>query len=183
MASSADARADYARGFGDGINGRDVRERDGDYRAGHRAGRAKRDSNESRPEGRDYSREYSRGYVDGFNEFRERTGVLDASRAAADDAERQQPLSFERVVAHGRQFELAENVVAQVHRLREVLQSERGSLDRIGVADGFLPRQVENGVVVVGEVDEVDDDPVLAYLHSHIVPLITPLARGPEGKL
>ena len=35
----------------------------------------------------------------------------------------------------------------------------------------------------VGEVVEVDDDPILAYLHSHIVPMITPLGRGPAGKL
>jgi hypothetical protein len=76
-ASSADARADYARGFSDGVNGRDARERDSDYRAGHRAGRAKRESNESRPEGRDYAR----GYVDGFNEFRERKAVPSKNRA------------------------------------------------------------------------------------------------------
>ena len=35
----------------------------------------------------------------------------------------------------------------------------------------------------VGEVVEVDDDPILAYLHSHIVPMITPLGRGPDGKI
>jgi acetylglutamate kinase len=35
----------------------------------------------------------------------------------------------------------------------------------------------------VGDVVEVDDDPILAYLHSHIVPVITPLGRGTDGKL
>ena len=30
----------------------------------------------------------------------------------------------------------------------------------------------------VGDVTDVDDDPILAYLHSHIVPVITPLGRG-----
>ena len=35
----------------------------------------------------------------------------------------------------------------------------------------------------VGDVVEVDDDPILAYLHAHIVPVITPLGRGPDGKL
>jgi hypothetical protein len=79
VASSADARADYTRGFGDAVNGRDARERDSDYRAGYRAGRAKRDVNESRPEGRDYAR----GYVDGFNEFRERKAVSSKNRAYA----------------------------------------------------------------------------------------------------
>jgi acetylglutamate kinase len=35
----------------------------------------------------------------------------------------------------------------------------------------------------VGDVVEVDDDPILAYLHSQIIPLITPLGRGPDDKL
>jgi hypothetical protein len=79
VASSSDARADYARGFGDAINGRIVRERDDDYRAGYRAGRAKRESNESRADGRDYAR----GYTDGFNHFRERKAVSSSNRAYA----------------------------------------------------------------------------------------------------
>jgi acetylglutamate kinase len=35
----------------------------------------------------------------------------------------------------------------------------------------------------VGDVDEVDDDPILAYLHAHIVPVITPLGHGDDGHL
>jgi acetylglutamate kinase len=35
----------------------------------------------------------------------------------------------------------------------------------------------------VGDVVEVDDDPILAYLHSHIVPVITPLGWGPDEKI
>lgn len=35
----------------------------------------------------------------------------------------------------------------------------------------------------VGEVVEVDDDPILAYLHSHIVPVITPLGWGPDERV
>jgi acetylglutamate kinase len=35
----------------------------------------------------------------------------------------------------------------------------------------------------VGDVDEVDDDPILAYLHAHIVPVITPLGRGDDDHL
>ena len=35
----------------------------------------------------------------------------------------------------------------------------------------------------VGDVVEVDDDPILAYLNSHIVPVVTPLGRGPDGKV
>jgi len=35
----------------------------------------------------------------------------------------------------------------------------------------------------VGDVMEVDDDPILAYLHSHIVPVITPLGWGPDDKV
>jgi len=77
VASASDARADYARGFGDALNGRYARERDDDYRAGYRAGRAKRESNESRADGRDYAR----GYLDGFNRFRERKAAPSGSRA------------------------------------------------------------------------------------------------------
>ncbi|MCO5045107.1 MAG: acetylglutamate kinase [Verrucomicrobia bacterium] len=35
----------------------------------------------------------------------------------------------------------------------------------------------------VGDVVEVDDDPILAYLHAHIVPVITPLGWGPDEKV
>ncbi len=35
----------------------------------------------------------------------------------------------------------------------------------------------------VGDVVEVDDDPILAYLHSHIVPVITPLGWGPDERV
>lgn len=35
----------------------------------------------------------------------------------------------------------------------------------------------------VGDVIEVDDDPILAYLHSHIVPVITPLGWGADDKV
>ncbi len=79
VASLSDARADYARGFADAINRRDARERDTNYRAGYRAGRARREDNESRPDGRDYAR----GYVDGFNQFRERRAVPSSNRAYA----------------------------------------------------------------------------------------------------
>lgn len=45
----------------------------------------------------------------------------------------------------------------------------------------------ENGSVLdwgyVGDVTEVDDDPILAYLHSHIVPVITPLGWGQDDKV
>jgi acetylglutamate kinase len=34
----------------------------------------------------------------------------------------------------------------------------------------------------VGDVVEVDDDPILAYLHAHIVPVITPLGWGPDDR-
>lgn len=35
----------------------------------------------------------------------------------------------------------------------------------------------------VGDVVEVDDDPILAYLHSQIIPVITPLGWGPDEKV
>lgn len=35
----------------------------------------------------------------------------------------------------------------------------------------------------VGDVTEVDDDPILAYMHSHIVPVITPLGWGEDDKV
>jgi acetylglutamate kinase len=35
----------------------------------------------------------------------------------------------------------------------------------------------------VGKVARVDVEPVQAYLHSHIVPVITPLGKGADGKL
>jgi hypothetical protein len=79
VASKADSRADYLRGFEDGVHGRDDRERDNDYRNGYRAGRAKRESNERRPEGRDYQR----GYLDGWDHFRERRVVDSKNRAYA----------------------------------------------------------------------------------------------------
>jgi hypothetical protein len=69
----------YERGFGDGLNGKDDRERDRDYRAGYNAGRAKRDAIVARPEGRDYSR----GYIDGYNRYRERIAVDSKNRAYA----------------------------------------------------------------------------------------------------
>jgi acetylglutamate kinase len=48
-------------------------------------------------------------------------------------------------------------------------------------------KDAETGSVLdwgyVGDVTEVDDDPILAYLHSHIVPVITPLGWGPDDKV
>ena len=35
----------------------------------------------------------------------------------------------------------------------------------------------------VGHIVGIDLEPINAYLHSHIVPVITPLGRGPEGEL
>ncbi len=35
----------------------------------------------------------------------------------------------------------------------------------------------------VGDVVDVDDDPILAYLHAHIVPVITPLGWGTDDKV
>ena len=35
----------------------------------------------------------------------------------------------------------------------------------------------------VGRPVEVDDDPLLAYLHSHIVPVVTPLGRDEAGQI
>jgi len=35
----------------------------------------------------------------------------------------------------------------------------------------------------VGKVDRVDIEPIHAYLRSNIVPVITPLGKGPDGKL
>lgn len=77
--SGASASQDYERGYGDGLNGRNDRERDSDYRAGYRAGRAKHEANEARPDGRDYAR----GYRDGFNRFRERLAISSSNRAYA----------------------------------------------------------------------------------------------------
>jgi hypothetical protein len=38
------------------------------------------------------------------------------------------------------------------------------------------------GLGLCGRCDEVDDDPILAYLHAHIVPVITPLGWGDDGQ-
>jgi acetylglutamate kinase len=47
--------------------------------------------------------------------------------------------------------------------------------------------KAEDGSVLewgfVGDVVEVDDDPILAYLNSHIVPVVTPLGWGPDEKI
>ena len=58
--------------------------------------------------------------------------------------------------------------------------------DILGVVK-HVEKDPESGEVLdwgyVGEVVEVDDDPVLAYMHSHIVPVITPLGWGPDEKV
>lgn len=77
--SAAPASDDYVRGYGDGLNGKDDRDRDGGYRTGYRAGRAKHEANAARPDGRDYAR----GYRDGYNRFRERAAVPSSNRAYA----------------------------------------------------------------------------------------------------
>lgn len=76
---SAAASEDYVRGYGDGLNGKDDRDRDRDYLAGYRAGRAKHEANADRNDGRDYAR----GYRDGYNRFRERAAVPSGNRAYA----------------------------------------------------------------------------------------------------
>ena len=35
----------------------------------------------------------------------------------------------------------------------------------------------------MGAPVEVDDDPILAYLHAHIVPVVTPLGRDDAGQI
>ena len=58
--------------------------------------------------------------------------------------------------------------------------------DILGVVK-HTERDAETGETLdwgyVGDVTEVDDDPILAYLHSHIVPVITPLGWGPDDKV
>jgi hypothetical protein len=76
---ASDARADYERGFTDGLNGKLGLNRDQDYRSGHRAGKAKREANEARADGKDYSR----GYLDGYNRWRERVSMDSKNRAYA----------------------------------------------------------------------------------------------------
>lgn len=73
------ASDDYLRGYGDGLNGKDRRDRDSAYRDGHRAGRAQHEANAARADGRDYAR----GYRDGHNRFRERAAVPSGNRAYA----------------------------------------------------------------------------------------------------
>ena len=58
--------------------------------------------------------------------------------------------------------------------------------DILGVVKHF-EKDPETGATVdwgyVGDVIEVDDDPILAYLHSYIVPVITPLGWGADDKV
>jgi hypothetical protein len=63
-----DTRADYVRGYGDGLKGKLRIERDDDYRAGHRAGRAMREANEKRPD----AKSYHKGYIDGYDHYLDR---------------------------------------------------------------------------------------------------------------
>ncbi len=77
--AAAPRSEDYVRGYGDGLNSKERRERDGAYRDGHRAGRAKHEANTDRADGRDYAR----GYRDGYNRFRERAAVPSGNRAYA----------------------------------------------------------------------------------------------------
>lgn len=58
--------------------------------------------------------------------------------------------------------------------------------DILGVVKHF-EKDPESGETLdwgyVGDVIEVDDDPILAYLHSHIVPVITPLGWGADDRV
>lgn len=76
---SAAVSEDYVRGYSDGLNGKDDRDRDSGYLKGYRAGRAKHEANAARSDGRDYAR----GYRDGYNRFRERAAVPSSNRAYA----------------------------------------------------------------------------------------------------
>jgi hypothetical protein len=71
---------DYVRGYSDGLNGQDGRDRNSDYRTGYRAGRAKHEANAAQSDGRDYAR----GYRDGYNRYRERAAVPSSNRAYAE---------------------------------------------------------------------------------------------------
>lgn len=58
--------------------------------------------------------------------------------------------------------------------------------DILGVVKHFEKDPETGGLLdwgFVGDVIEVDDDPILAYLHSHIVPVITPLGWGADDKV
>ena len=64
------------------------------------------------------------------HELGERARELDSGRAAADDAEREQPPPLVGVGGDGRLLEAVEHVVAELQRLAEILEAERGRLDR-----------------------------------------------------
>ena len=52
VTDSTPASDDYVRGYGDGLNGKDDRDRDGGYRTGYRAGHARFEANSALPDGR-----------------------------------------------------------------------------------------------------------------------------------
>ncbi len=74
----AAANDDYVRGFGDGLNGKEARDRERAYRDGHRAGRSQHEANAARDDGRDYAR----GYRDGYNRYRERAAAPSSGNRA-----------------------------------------------------------------------------------------------------
>ena len=81
--------------------------------------------------------------------------------------------------------EVNPDLVQTLEKLGCTARSIHGE-DILGVVK-HTERDAETGETLdwgyVGDVTEVDDDPILAYLHSHIVPVITPLGWGPDDKV
>ncbi len=87
----------------------------------------------------------------------------------------------ERVLNHEVNPHLAE-IIQQFHgKARGIHGEDIIRVDKMVAEDSETNEPLDWGYV--GKVDRVDVEPIQAYLRSNIVPVITPLGKGPDGKL
>ena len=87
----------------------------------------------------------------------------------------------ERVLNHEVNPHLAE-IIQQFHgKARGIHGEDIIRVDKMVDTDLETNEPLDWGYV--GKVDRVDIEPIQAYLRSDIVPVITPLGKGPDGKL
>lgn len=87
----------------------------------------------------------------------------------------------ERVLNHEVNPHLTE-IIQQFHgKARGIHGEDIIRVDKMVAEDSETNEPLDWGYV--GKVDRVDVEPIQAYLRSNIVPVITPLGKGPDGKL
>ena len=87
----------------------------------------------------------------------------------------------EKVLNHEVNPHLAE-IIQQFHgKARGIHGEDIIRADKLLGTDPETNEMIDWGYV--GKVDRVDIEPIQAYLRSDIIPVITPLGKGPDGKL